>query len=122
MIHPDPPLSVRTVLRAHLLAAMKGRDREAVQTYRVALAAIDNAEAVPLTDRDRAGAIEDSAVGVGAAEAARQTLSEDEITAVIRAEAAERRETARLLLAGDSERAAALDREAERLEELIRRR
>lgn len=120
---PERPTadSVRVALRTALLAAMKRRDREAVQTYRVALAAIDNAEAVPLTGQDRAGAIEASAVGLGATEVARRPLSPGDMVDIVRAEAADRREAARQLRTTSPERADALDREADRLEDVVLR-
>lgn len=62
---------VEAQLRSALKAAMGARDRDAVSALRVALAALANAEAVPL---DVAGA---------AVEAARRELSEDERRAVV---------------------------------------
>ena len=46
--------------------------------YRTALAAIDNAEAIPLAEEHRAGAIELSALGVGRTEAERRPLTLEE--------------------------------------------
>lgn len=76
---PDVPESIRTVLRSALVAAMKGRDREATQTCRVAF-----------------GAIESSALGLGAAEVARRALPEDEMVEIVRAEVADRRDGNRI--------------------------
>ena len=87
-----PP--VRTALRSALAGAMAQRDRAAMAVYRTALSAIDNAEAVPLGEGHRAGAIEFSVVGVGGAEAERRSLtSEDEID-IVRREVQDRRVTA----------------------------
>lgn len=78
---------VRTALREAIPAAMRARDREALSAYRIAAAAIDNAEALPT--EASAGAIELSPVGVGAAEAPRRTLTEAEARAIVQAEIAE---------------------------------
>lgn len=65
---------------------MRERNRDHVAAYRVALAAIDNAGAVPTTGEHRATAIEVSAVGVGAAEATRLELSDSDLHDVVRLE------------------------------------
>lgn len=78
--------SLRDTLRTRLTSALKDRDRASASTVRQALAAIDNAEAVPVETLPRAGAIEGSAVGLGAADAARRQLTEAEILALVCAE------------------------------------
>ena len=75
----DSPL--RTGLRAALLQARRARDAETVSTLRTALAALENAEAVPTAAR--AGAMEQAPVGVGAAEAARRVLSDADELALL---------------------------------------
>lgn len=72
---------------------MKARDRSAVSALRSVLAAIDNAEAVDTGDV-KAGALEDSAVGVGAAEALRRDLTDEDIDQILRREIDERRDAA----------------------------
>src|SRR3954454_23633047 len=85
----ETPLRQR--LREALPAAMKSRDRPAVAALRSTLAAIDNAEAVVVDDGTRRGlAIEETPVGVGAAEATRRLLTEDDVVRIVRAEVAER--------------------------------
>lgn len=69
---------------------MKARDLGAVAALRSALAAIDNAEAIDVGDA-KAGAMENSAVGLGAAEALRRELTELEVEAIVRREIDERR-------------------------------
>lgn len=86
-------LSLRARLRAALPVAMKARDRHAASALRSALAAIDNAEAVDVAPSG-AGAVEQSAVGLGAAEVARRELTEADIAGIVRAEIAERRSAA----------------------------
>ena len=54
---------LRDRLRAALLAARRARDAETVSTLRTALAALENAEAVPADASS--GALEDAPVGVG---------------------------------------------------------
>ena len=86
---------LRLALRARLTAAMRERDRGAVAALRTALAALDNAEAVPLADLPRRLAgpsgsehVAGAAVGVGAAEADRRELAEDDEHAIVAAEVA----------------------------------
>ncbi len=78
-------------MRADLTAAMKARDTEAVRVLRTALAAVANAEAQPADDAGPAsltvsGGIAGAADGLGAAEAERRTLTEDDVRAILRAE------------------------------------
>jgi uncharacterized protein YqeY len=79
-------------LRTALRAAMRDRDTVAVRVLRSTLAALDNATAVPGPAAAPAGDehVAGSAVGLGAAEAARRELTEDEAVAIVRAEIAER--------------------------------
>jgi GrpB-like predicted nucleotidyltransferase (UPF0157 family)/uncharacterized protein YqeY len=109
------PLRLR--LRQALSAALKARDAGAVAALRTALAAIENAEAVPARTAPAGGlAIEQTPVGVGAAEVPRRELTEAENEGIVRAEVAER-EAAALAYeqANQLERAAALRRGAELL-------
>ncbi|WP_433672021.1 hypothetical protein ACQP06_10430 [Nocardia sp. CA-136227] len=110
---PAETPALRERLRAALPAAMKVRDRHATAALRSALAAIDNAEAVDGSDA-RAGAIESSAVGAGAAERPRRVLTEAEVVAIVRAEIDERLTAAREYAEFESgaDRAAGLRAEA----------
>jgi hypothetical protein len=67
---------------------MRTRDRAAVSAIRATLGAIDNAESQGIP-AGRAGAIETSTVGVGAAEAQRRVLTEPEMAALVDAEIAD---------------------------------
>lgn len=108
-------IPLRDRLRAAVPTAMKARDRRTVSALRSALAAIDNAEAVEIRDA-RAGAIEMSPVGPGAAEVARRELTEAEIAAVVRGEVEERRAAAVAYEAvGRGDKAAELTAEADAL-------
>lgn len=123
MSTPSPADSVRSRLRAALRSAMKERDTVAAAGLRSALAAIANAEAVPLPassgPRTRpapqssphfAGA----AAGLGGAEVSRREVTEDEAAAIAAAEAADRRAAARdYQAAGHADRAGRLLREAQ---------
>jgi uncharacterized protein len=120
-------------MRRALPAAMKARDQTAVAALRSALAAIDNAEAVDTAKAPAAeavdgetttpaaeggpsvaGEIAGAAVGVGAAEVERQTLTPAEMEAIVRAEVAERQTAAQAYArAGHSGRAERLRAEAE---------
>jgi hypothetical protein len=107
----DSPL--RTRLRTALLEARRARDAETVSTLRTALAALENAEAVPAAAR--AGALEDSPVGAGAAEAERRVLTHDDELAVLDAEIAALDEAGRAYACSAPERAAAAREAARRL-------
>ncbi|MEV6567967.1 hypothetical protein [Streptomyces kronopolitis] len=74
---------------------MRARDKAAVSALRATLAALDNAEAVPVDEaRLRGGALEHAPAGVGVTEAARRELSEPGVADLVRAEAAERLDAA----------------------------
>lgn len=113
------PPTVRVLLRAELTRAMRARDRESVAVCRTALAALDNAEAVPIDDVPPAGAVEASAIGVGAAEAQRATLTPAQERAIVEAEIAEREAAAGGLQSSRPQRAQELLREAALLRELV---
>ena len=84
--------NVRAQLQEGLTAAMKTRDRVAIGALRSALAAIANAEAieVPPAPTSVEGPIAGAVSGVGAAEAPRRELSDEDVAAVVAAEIAER--------------------------------
>jgi uncharacterized protein YqeY len=87
------PLEQR--LRQALPKAMKARDAAAVSALRTTLAAIANAEAVEAPAvPETTGRIAGARIGVGAGEAARAELSEEQIASIVRAEVAERVEAA----------------------------
>jgi uncharacterized protein YqeY len=107
-------------MRRDLTAAMKARDRQAVAALRSTLAAIDNAEAVDAAAGGGhpagEGAIAGAAVGVGAAEVERRTLTAAETEAIVRREVAERQHAADAYeRAGQAPHAERLRAEAERL-------
>lgn len=93
---------------------MRARDKAAVSALRGTLAALDNAEAVRVEEAALRGqAVEQSPVGVGTTEAERRELSEHDVTDIVRAEAAERMDTATQLTApAHADRAARLRAEA----------
>jgi uncharacterized protein len=105
----DSPL--RTRLRAALLAARRARDADTVSALRVALSALENAEAVPTAAR--AGALEDAPSGVGASEAPRRTLTRADELALLDEEIASLHEAGRAFSSSAPERAAAARRAAE---------
>lgn len=113
--------ALRETLRAELKTAMKARDRVAMTALRSALAAIDNAEAVPIDAMPRAGAVEGSAIGAGAADAPRRELSDADVRAIVQGGVDERRNAADGLRATHPERAEALDAEAAVLTALLTR-
>ena len=85
---------MRASLRKDLTAALKARDRVAVTALRSVLAAIDNAEAVPVdhpvassTGNDH---VAGAATGLGAAEAERRHLTEADLRSIVENEVRER--------------------------------
>ncbi len=104
---------MRERLSAALPAAMKARDRVAVAALRSALAAVANAEAVPVDSVPRAGALEVAALGAGAADAPRRDLTEHDVRALVAGEVDDRdRAAAELVELGRDEAAARLTAEA----------
>ena len=83
---------LRVLLQSSLLPAMRVGDKDTVDVVRAALAAIANAEAVPVDDATTVteGPIAGAAVGVGATEAARRELSEDEVREIVERERQDR--------------------------------
>ncbi len=108
---------LRRRLRGALPAALKERDRDLVSALRSTLAALDNAEAVPVEEAGTGSlALEHTPVGVGAREVARRELSDADVRRLVRAEIDDRRAAARVYeRAGHPERAQRLDTEADRL-------
>ncbi|SDP51926.1 hypothetical protein SAMN04489867_2746 [Pedococcus dokdonensis] len=83
---------LRALLQSSLLPAMRVGDKDTVAVVRAALAAIANAEAVPVAD-DRPlteGPVAGAAVGLGVTEAPRRELSEAEVRELVERERQER--------------------------------
>ena len=81
------PRALRAAMRRDLVSAIKTRQPDAVAALRAAIAAIDNAEAVPAPEASRAatsGHIVGARAGLGAAEAARRDLSDSDQRAILR--------------------------------------
>ena len=104
---------LRDRLRAAMLDARRARDAETTSTLRTALAALENAEAVPAGAR--AGALEDAPVGAGATEAERRQLTDADELAVLDAEIASLLEAGQAYACSVPERAAAARRAAQTL-------
>jgi uncharacterized protein YqeY len=79
----DPPLRAR--LQADLSAALKARDRSRTSVLRTLLAALANAEAVPV-DQTATGSIAASSAGAFSTEVARRELSPADEAGVLRRE------------------------------------
>jgi uncharacterized protein len=93
----EPGAGIRSRLHRALTEAMKARDAGAVSALRSALSAIGNAEAVDpgAAGPGRPGAsgsvhFAGAVAGLGAGEAERRHLTEADVAAIVRAEAAER--------------------------------
>jgi uncharacterized protein len=98
---------------------MKDRDRSALAVYRTALAAIDNAAAVPASEAKSVGAVEASPLGVGTTEAERRSLTEQQVAEIVRREAQERLVAADSLASASPDAAGRLRREASLLVALL---
>jgi uncharacterized protein len=87
---------LRRRLRESLKAALGVRDRIAAAAIRSAMSAIDNAEAVDISQAPAptAGTVGGIRLGVGAGEAARRELSDQDVLEVVRAEVSDRRAAA----------------------------
>ena len=82
-------MSLRSALAGALRDAMRQRDKPAVAALRSLSARWANAEAVPMETMPRAGAVEGSALGVGAADAERRVLTVEDLVHLAEAEVAE---------------------------------
>ncbi|MEW1648208.1 hypothetical protein [Streptomyces sp. NPDC091219] len=88
---------------------MRAPDKAAISALRTLLAALDNAEAVPVEETALRGvALGQSPVGAGVTEAARREMSEDDVVGVVKAVTAERLYAAAQLTASASASAPAL--------------
>ena len=121
---PETSAPIRQALRDALPGAMKTRDTPSRNAIRSALAAIENAEAVPVDGAAGVDAtsehIAGAAVGVGAAEAERRELDEEQALEIVSAERDERLSAAaELRAAGRGDRAADLEAEAAALDAFL---
>jgi hypothetical protein len=111
--------ALRAALRAGLITALKARDADALAALRTAIAAIDNAQAVPApgtkpsaTSAHVAGARS----GPGSTEAARQQLSLSELRQILLGQIADHtREADRYDALGQADAAERLRRQARTL-------
>jgi len=111
---------LRARLQEALRAALQARDVAAVSALRSAQAAIGNAEAVaPPAGSPAPGGSQHfagSVGGLGAAEAPRRVLTDEQASDIVRAEIAERHDAAELYeRSGHADRADRLRREAQAL-------
>ncbi|HLT28453.1 MAG TPA: hypothetical protein VK013_00295 [Myxococcaceae bacterium] len=83
----------KTLLRSGVRSAMRAGDRHALTALRDTLAAIDNAEALPIGNNPvtSEGRIAGSRVGLGAGDAPRRELSPEAVLALVEQEVGERR-------------------------------
>ncbi|MGH1564649.1 hypothetical protein [Mumia sp. DW29H23] len=118
--------ALRARMRTDLVAAMKARQPEVVTALRTAIAAIDNAEAVEVTEAPHATStavsehVAGTQSGAGATEAERRTLSADEVRAVLQVQIDERLAEAQGYEEhGRADAAARLRREADALQSYV---
>jgi uncharacterized protein len=116
--------ALRAALRRGLVRAMRARDTDAVAALRTAVAALDNAQAVPVTEPDpaRGGAhVAAARTGLGAAEVPRRSLGPAAADAVLRALVGEQADAAAALEAlGRAEAAGRLRGQASLLSGYLR--
>jgi hypothetical protein len=116
-------------LRDELRSAIKVRDRLAMTALRSAIAAIDNAGAVPVSPAAERGRVSPAAErglaieqspGLGGAEAERRALTEADVIRIVQAEITDREDAARTYAtAGQADRADLLLAEAAVLRRLV---
>ncbi len=120
----DDPRALRAALRAGLTTALKTRDTDAVSALRTAIAAIDNAQAVPASVPSPTTAsahVAGAASGAGSTEAPRRHLGRGEPHDILRAQIAEHaREADRYQMLGREETAERLRRQARTLNAYLR--
>lgn len=108
-------------LRDDLGAALRRRDRPTVKTLRTVLSAIANAEAVPVSAPAFGGApleegpIAGAATGLGAAEAERRVLTDDDVRDIVAGEQSELLAAAEMMAERTPERASEMRAAAELL-------
>lgn len=122
---PRPSVAeLRALLHRRLTDAMKARDKVASDALRSAMAAIGNAEAVPVDDSPMTGTdspVAGAAVGVGATEADRRELTLDDVRQILTDEVEDRQSAARELdTVGHPDRADVLRRQADVLAQVLR--
>jgi len=114
----------KTLLRAALKDELRARRAPAVSVLRDTLAAIDNAEAAELSAAPsvEAGVIAGGVTGLGTGDVARRSLTNEEVTAIVQRELAERREAAvQYGSLGRTEEAQTLSAQADLLAALLTR-
>jgi uncharacterized protein YqeY len=111
--------ALRAALRHGLTTALKARDTDAMAVLRTAIAAIDNAQAVPaagLSPPAASAHVAGARRGVGSTEAARRQLSGSELRDLLRDQIAEHaREADRYADLGQADAAQRLRRQARTL-------
>ena len=116
MVSPVGNAAIRDRLQTALRAALRVRDKTAASALRSALAAIDNASAVPAEPAPGVASgphFAGAAAGLGAGEAPRRGLTAGEAERIVRAEIAEREAAATgYERAGHADQAGRLRREA----------
>jgi uncharacterized protein YqeY len=116
MVTPVDTAAIRDRLQTALRAALRARDKTAASALRSALAAIDNASAVPAEPAPGTASgphFAGAAAGLGAGEAPRRAQAAGEAERIVRAEIAEREAVAAgYEQAGHADRASRLRREA----------
>jgi uncharacterized protein YqeY len=115
----DSGEALRAALRRGLTAALKKRDPDALAALRTAMAAIDNAEAVPAPAASvptTSAYVAGARGGLGSSEAARRQLSASELRAILRGQIDEHsREAERYEALGHADAAERLRRQARTL-------
>lgn len=119
--------TLRTALRTRLTRALRERDRATASVVWSAIAAIENAEAVPVAERAPIPAgevtsehVAAAATGLGAAEAPRVQLTPDDEERIVRAEVDALGEAASAYeAAGQRDRAADARRGADSLSQVV---
>jgi hypothetical protein len=115
----DDARALRAALRQGLVTALKARDTDTVAALRTAIAAIDNAQAVPVSSASPAAGsthVAGARSGAGSTEAPRRHLSSGELRDILGAQVTEHaREADRYDASGHADAAERLRRQARTL-------
>jgi uncharacterized protein YqeY len=92
MVDTDPAMAMKAHIRAELVTAMRAKQSLKVAALRTVLAALDNAESVPIGTQHQP--YQSHAFGDPRTEVPRRILTADEVQALVMAEITKRREAA----------------------------
>lgn len=113
MVETDAATAMKALIRAELLTAMRAKETLKVAALRTVLAALDNAESVPVGHQHQHQRYESHRFGDPRTEVPRRILTADQVQALVQAEITKRLDAAdQLDLLGQAPQADRLREEA----------